>query len=135
MLTAARRFFRRPSPFMSRDKTYLADILYAAQAIRRFVNGVAKEEFLANEEKYEAVNRKFEIIGEAARRLSPEARREFPDIPWKLVTAMRNILIHDYDDVNLNLVWQTAQNDLPPLIAKLEAHLAKMPPDTCDDGS
>ena len=37
--------------------------------------------------------------------------------------------IHDYDDVNLNLVWQTAQNDLPPLIAKLEAHLAKMPPD------
>ena len=112
---------------MSRDKTYLADILYAAQAIRRFVNGIAKEQFLANEEKYEAVNRKFEIIGEAARRLSPEARQEFPDIPWKLVTAMRNILIHDYDDVNLNLVWQTAQNDLPPLIAKLEAYLAKTP--------
>lgn len=98
------------------------------------MNGVAKEQFLANEEKYEAVNRKFEIIGEAARRLSPEARHEFPDIPWKLVTAMRNILIHDYDDVNLNLVWQTAQNDLPPLIAKLEAYLAKMPPENGGNG-
>jgi len=42
---------------------------------------------------------------------------------------MRNILIHDYDDVNLHLVWQTAQNDLPPLIAKLEAYLAKTPPE------
>jgi uncharacterized protein with HEPN domain len=119
---------------MSRDKTYLADILNAAQSIRRFVDGVDKEQFLANEEKYEAVNRKFEIIGEAARRLSPEARQELPDIPWKLLTAMRNILIHDYDDVNLNLVWQTAKIDLPPMIAKLEELLAKSPPDTRDDG-
>lgn len=66
---------------MSRDKTYLIDILKAAQSIRRFVKGVTNEEFLINEEKYEAVNRKFEIIGEAANRLSPEMRREFPDIP------------------------------------------------------
>ena len=60
---------------MSRDKTYLMDILRAAQAIRRFVDGVTKEAFLANEEKYEAVNRKFEIMGEAAHRLSPKGGR------------------------------------------------------------
>ena len=114
---------------MSKDSAYLADILNAAQAIRRFVAGVSKEQFLANEEKYEAVNRKFEIMGEAARRLSPEARQQFPDIPWKLVTAMRNILIHDYDDVNLNVVWQTAQDDLPGLIQKLESHLSTLPDD------
>jgi uncharacterized protein with HEPN domain len=113
---------------MSRDRAYLADILDAAQAIRRFVEGVNKEAFLANEEKYEAVNRKFEIIGEAAGRLSQTARQEFPDIPWKLVTAMRNILIHDYDDVDLNVVWKTTQDDLPPLIAKLETYLATPPP-------
>lgn len=89
---------------MSRDKAYLIDILNAAQAIRRFVEGVSFEAFSANEEKYEAVNRKFEIIGEAARRLSPETQRQFPDIPWQLVTAMRNILIHDYDDVDLGIV-------------------------------
>jgi uncharacterized protein with HEPN domain len=113
---------------MSKDNAYLADILKAAQAIRRFVAGVSKDDFLANEEKYEAVNRKFEIIGEAARHLSPEARSAFPEVPWPLVCAMRNILIHDYDDVDLNIVWRTAQEDLPKLIEKIEAHLVTQPP-------
>jgi len=115
---------------MSKDSAYLADILRAAKAIRRFVDGVSKEQFIANEEKYEAVNRKFEIIGETARHLSPEMRAGFPDIPWTLITAMRNILIHDYDDVNLDVVWNTTQDDLPPLITKIEAHLANHPPET-----
>ena len=77
---------------MRKDNAYLEDILEAAKSIRRFVSGVSLEDFKANEEKYEAVNRKFEIIGEAARRLSPEVRNIFPEIPWKLVTAMRNSL-------------------------------------------
>jgi uncharacterized protein with HEPN domain len=113
---------------MSKDNAYLADMLRAAQAIRRFIRDVAQEEFLANEEKYEAVNRKFEIIGEAARHLSPEAKSALPEVPWNLICAMRNILIHDYDDVDLNVVWRTAQEDLPKLIASLEAYLANHPP-------
>jgi len=113
---------------MPKDNAYLADILEAAKAIRRFLAGVSLNDFKANEEKYEAVNRKFEIIGEAARRLSPQAQKTFPEIPWKLVTAMRNILIHDYDDVDLDIVWETAQRDLPPLITRLESYLAANPP-------
>ena len=95
---------------MSKDNAYLADMLKAAKAIRRFVAGVSRESFLANEEKYEAVNRKFEIIGEAARQLSPEARQQFTAVPWRLITAMRNILIHDYDDVDLNVVWNPVRH-------------------------
>ena len=113
---------------MPKDNAYFEDILEAARAIRRFTDGVSREQFKANEEKYEAVNRKFEIIGEAARRLSPEALKVFPDIPWKLITAMRNILIHDYDDVDLDIVWNTVQRDVPPMIARLEAYLAANPP-------
>jgi uncharacterized protein with HEPN domain len=113
---------------MRKDNAYLADILDAAKAIRRFIAGVSLDDFKANEEKYEAVNRKFEIIGEAARRLSPEARKIFPEIPWNLITAMRNIIVHDYDDVDLDVVWNTAQRDLPPLIDRLEKYFAANPP-------
>ena len=113
---------------MSKDNAYLEDILEAAKAIRRFTDGVSREAFKTNEEKYEAVNRKLEIIGEAARRLSPAARNLFPEIPWRLVTAMRNILIHDYDDVDLDVVWDTIQRDVPPLIERLEKHLSANPP-------
>jgi uncharacterized protein with HEPN domain len=113
---------------MPRDNAYLKDILDAAKAIRRFVDGVTREQFKANEEKYEAVTRKFEIIGEAARRLSPDARNQFPEIPWKLITAMRNILIHDYDTVDLDVVFDSAERDLPGLIGRLEPYFAANPP-------
>ena len=74
------------------------------------------------------MNRKLEIIGEAARRLTPAVRGQFPEIPWNLLTGMRNILIHDYDDVDLDIVWDTVQRDLPPLVIRLAAHLAATPP-------
>jgi uncharacterized protein with HEPN domain len=76
--------------------------------MQRFIAGVSLETSKAVEEKYEAVNRKFEIIGEAARRLSREARKQFPEIPWRIVTATRNFHIHDHDDVDLDRVRENS---------------------------
>ena len=64
--------------------------------------------------------RQLEIIGEAARRLSKETRLQLSESSWRQIIGMRNHLIHIYDDVDLAIVWDTIQNDLSPLIARLE---------------
>ncbi len=113
---------------MSRDNAYLRDVLDSARAIGRYLEGVSRDQFEANSEKQDAFIRRFEIIGEAARHLSPEARQALSELPWRLVTGMRNILIHDYDDVDAGTLWDTAQADLPSLAARLEAYLSQHPP-------
>ena len=103
---------------MSQDKAYLADILDAARIIQQHLAGMTREQFLADQRTQDAVIRRFEIIGEAA------TLKAMPDIPWNLMVGMRNLLIHDYDDVDPKRVWTDSQNDLPSLIARLEKHLA-----------
>jgi uncharacterized protein with HEPN domain len=113
---------------MSKDNAYLRDILDSARAIRGYLAGISQEQFEANLEKQDAVIRRYGIMGEAARRLSPAALKALADLPWKQITGMRNILIHDYDEVDETTLWHTAQNDLPALIVRLEMHLAQQPP-------
>src|SRR5436190_12652741 len=115
---------------MSRDDAYLGDVLDSARAIRQYIAGLTREQFEANAEKQDAVIRRFEIIGEAARHLSSAARDALPEIPWRLVSGMRNILIHDYEDVDVGTLWDTAHDDVPPLISRLESYLGgQKPPD------
>ena len=73
-----------------------------------------------------ALVRLLEIVGEAASRITPEDRTLYPDIPWPQIVGLRNRLIHGYDDVDLDILWQIITQDLPPLIATLERYL---PPD------
>ena len=113
---------------MSRDNAYLRDILDSAKTIQSHLAGVSKVDFEADLLRQDAVNRRFEIIGEATKRLSAEMRAKLPDIPWQLAAGLRDVLIHDYDDVNTDIVWRAAMSDLPPLIEKLEAFLAEHPP-------
>jgi uncharacterized protein with HEPN domain len=69
-----------------------------------------------------AVTRQLEIIGEAARRISPETQATIPDIPWSKMIGMRNRLIHQYDDLDLETIWDTIQISLPELIVMLERY-------------
>jgi uncharacterized protein with HEPN domain len=79
--------------------------------------------FLREVQIQDAVIRRIEIIGEAARRVSDETKATYPDIPWKEMAGMRNLMIHDYDNVDLSIVWQTVQKDLPFLIGRFESLL------------
>ena len=106
------------------QQALLRDLLDSAGAIRRYLAGVSREAFLADMEKQDAVLRRFEIIGEAASRLSPATQALFPSLPFRAMRGMRNIIAHDYGDVDLDQVWQTATTDLAPLIATLERHFA-----------
>jgi uncharacterized protein with HEPN domain len=105
---------------MSRDHQYLRDILESARLARSYVAGKTLEEFLAHTQCQDAVIRRLEIVGEAARRLSDSTRSARPDLPWRKMIGMRSIMIHGHDAVDLSVVWDTARRDLPALIAALE---------------
>jgi uncharacterized protein with HEPN domain len=98
---------------LPRELNYLVDILEAARLLQKFVEGVNQDTFENDLMRQAAVMRQLEIMGEAARRLSEETRQELFEIPWHQIIGMRNRLIHVYDDVDLAIVWDTVQNDLP----------------------
>ena len=113
---------------MSRDDTYLVDILESAKIALDYVFDKTWDEFYEDIQCQDAVVRRtlaphasagVEIIGEAARRVSQETRDKHPQIPWREMTSMRNLVIHEYDVVDINQVWDTAQNKIPPLIEEL----------------
>ncbi|RJX36478.1 MAG: DUF86 domain-containing protein [Desulfarculus sp.] len=105
---------------MSKDPLlYIEDIVESILAIQGYVQGVELEAFLANAEKQDAVLRRLAIIGEAVKKLPNEFRAAHPKVPWRDIAASRDVLIHDYDRVNLHLLWDIIHNDLPPLLSQL----------------
>ena len=109
---------------MERDRAYLIDIVQSANLAREYLRDLNHEAFLADQEKQDAVVRRLEIIGEAARRLSDETKAKLSEVPWRKITGMRNFMIHQYDSVDLTVVFDTVQGDLSPLVDQIEAFLA-----------
>ena len=105
---------------MQRDNEYLTDILEACKLVIFYTSRLSKDEFLNDVKCQDAVIRRFEIIGEAARRISDEVKSNHLNIPWFEMTGMRNIMIHEYDDVDMVIVWETVQRDIPSLISVIE---------------
>ncbi len=105
---------------MQRDHAYLLDILEAAKLAVSYLADISKDTFLLDTRCQDSVIRRIEIIGEAARRVSLQTRVAYPGIPWSEMVGMRNMMIHHYDDVDLEIVWDTVQCDLPRLIELIE---------------
>ena len=99
----------------NRDLTYLGDILDSIQRIESYTADVSKNKFIENFMMQDAVMRQIEIIGEAVRHISKDIRKSYPEVPWQDVAGMRDKLIHGYFGVDIEKVWDTAQEDLPVL--------------------
>ena len=99
---------------------YLGDIQEAVAKAQKFVAGMTYEQFAVDEKTTFAVVRCLEIVGEATRKIPAPIRTRYPRVPWREMAGMRDILIHDYFGVNLRVVWNTVQNDLPPLKPQIE---------------
>lgn len=119
----------------SRDSRLLLGlqrILEAAHAIRSYVEGLSKEDFLQDAKTHDAVCMNIIVIGENAARLlekhKDDLESRYPDIPWRAMKGMRHRMAHGYDEIDFEIVWDTLQSYLPELVARLEKHGIDLPP-------
>ncbi len=106
-------------------KDRVQDILDVIGEIRSFINGMDFQAFASDAKTLKAVELDFIVIGEAANQIPDEVVIDNPQVPWQLIRAMRNRLVHVYFSVSAQLSWDTIQNDLPALVSPLEILLTR----------
>jgi uncharacterized protein with HEPN domain len=106
------------------DSVRLQHMIDAANEALSFIAGKSKSELKTDRALALALVKSIEIVGEAASKVSRELRSKSPEIPWTDIVAMRNRLIHSYFDVNLDIVWQTVTDELPPVVEQIQKLLA-----------
>ena len=101
-------------------RVYLHHMLDSIGAIESFTRGMTKTQFQKSKLVQDGVIRNLEIIGEAAKRLPKSFRNQYPEINWRAITGMRDVLIHDYLGVDLDVLWEVVERDLPELKRNLK---------------
>ncbi|GAB4483380.1 MAG: DUF86 domain-containing protein [Anaerolineales bacterium] len=101
------------------------DMLLAIERIGAYIGEMTQSEFENDPKTIDAVLRNLEIIGEAARNLPLSVVRRYPNIPWHEIRAIRNIVVHEYFGVSLNIIWHTTQVDLPAIVPVLKSILSE----------
>jgi len=98
----------------------IQDIVDSLTYIESYVHGMNYGQWVNDHKTMDAVIRNLEIIGEAAKHIPPETMNRYPDIPWGKMRAMRNVLIHEYFGVDVEVIWKTVTEDLPILKRQLD---------------
>lgn len=111
------------------DLIRLRHMLDSAREVRSFANGRQRPDLDRDRQLVLALVKAIEIVGEAAAGVSAETRARIPEIPWTDIVGMRNRLIHAYFDIDLDTVWDTATDDLPPLEVQLAKVIAAKQPE------
>lgn len=105
---------------MLRDNESLIDIERAARRVLRYTDNISRVDLEVNDEKLSAILYQIAVIGEATKRLSQDFRQQHPEIPWREIAGMRDMLIHKYDQVDFDVIWDVVESKLPQLLTLLE---------------
>ena len=109
---------------MGKDyKAYISHILESIILIEQYTQNISFEEFEKDRKTIDAVIRNFEIIGEASNKLPEEFKKKYPEVPWKSLIGLRNVLIHDYLGVDVAAVWGNIKQELPFLKEQMQSIL------------
>ncbi|MBS3777612.1 MAG: DUF86 domain-containing protein [Bacteroidales bacterium] len=110
-----------------RDITiYLEDIIESADLISEYLEGYTEQEFISSKEKQDAVLRRIQIVGEAAKHIDETYREKWSHIPWRDIAGMRDIVVHEYFGVTLSMVWKVATEDIPILREQISKILKEL---------
>lgn len=110
---------------MNRQRLYLQDVQECIRRIETVTAG-GRAEFEQSFVVQDVVVRNFEVIGEIVKRLAPELTTDHPHIPWHEIAGFRDVLIHDYDKIDLDVVWRAVEEDVPSLKVAIQAMLARL---------
>jgi uncharacterized protein with HEPN domain len=109
-----------------RAARWIADILRNVERARAFVGALASDELARDEVRLYGALHALTLIGEAAKRVPPEVRVRFPDVPWKAMAGLRDVIVHQYDELDIDAIHRTATHDAERLIERLPAILAAL---------
>jgi uncharacterized protein with HEPN domain len=112
---------------MPRDyKVYADDIIEAIGKIKRYTHGIDREEFSRDEKTFDAVIRNLEVIGEAIKKMPEDIRAKHPLVEWKKIAGLRDIVVHEYFGIDVEIVWDVVQHKLSPLETEIKQILSKL---------